>query len=461
MKNREYLGIDVSKGYGDFLLLNSEKHELIGSFQLDDTFQGHNQLYRFLSNRFKDNPDLKLSAGVESTGGYENNWYHTIKNFQMDFNIKIVRLNPNQVKHTREAELPRNVTDPISAKAIAYHLINKGDNLNYENEDKYAPIRSIWTHLHMQIKQKTEMLNHFESLLYISHPELIQFCKNGVRGWLLQLVLKYPTAAKLARAKAESINKIPYVTKIRAKELKSAAKSSVASMQDEVSAMMISDLAKEILQKMETVKKWKNQLQKQCQFPEIKLLETIPGIGIHGAIGIMLNLGSVEKFKSHKSLASYWGVHPEIKVSGDLQKKPRMSKKGRSVPRAILFMAVFTSLTGDNHIRQLYDYYVKDKGKCKMSAIGILMHKLTRIIYGMLKSKSEYDENIDKANQDIGRILRGKTNTENKARRLQKYDNKAPISGRQDKRRKEQIKSHDVLTSSSGSNICSNENLLL
>lgn len=461
MENREYLGIDVSKGYGDFLLLNSEKHDLIESFQLDDTFQGHNQLYRFLSNRFKENSGLKLYAGVESTGGYEDNWYHAVKNFQMDFDVKIVRLNPNQVKHTREAELPRNVTDPISAKSIAYHLVNRGDELNYENEDRYAPIRNIWTHLNMQITQKTEMLNHFESLLYISHPELVQFCKNGVKEWLLQLVSKYPSAAKLARARAESISKIPYVSKIRSKELKAAAKSSVASMKDEISAMMISDLAKEILQKIETVKKWKKELQNHCQFPEIKLLQTIPGIGIHGAIGIMLNLGSVEKFKSHKSLASYWGVHPEMKVSGDLQKKPKMSKKGRSVPRAILFMAVFTSLSRDNHIRQLYDYYVEDKGKCKMSAIGILMHKLTRIIYGMLKSKTEYDENIDKANQDIGRILRGKTNTENKARRLQEYDSKAPISGRQGRKREEQIKSQDALTSIAGSNICSNENLLI
>lgn len=461
MENSEYLGIDVSKGYGDFILLNSEKHELIESFQLDDTYDGHHQLYKFVFSRFKNNLNLKLYVGVESTGGYENNWYYAIKNFQIDFDIKIVRLNPSQVKHTREAELPGNVTDPISAKSIAYHLINIGDKLNYENEDRYAPIRNIWTHLHMHITQKTEMLNHFESLLYSSHPELIQFCKNGVKEWLLYLVSKYPTAAKLSRAKTESIKKIPYISNIRAKELKIAVKQTVASKIDEFSAILISDLANDILQKIETIKKWKKQLQRQCQFPEIKLLETIPGIGIHGAIGIMLNLGSIEKFGSHKSLASYWGVHPEMKVSGDLQKKPRMSKKGRSVPRSILFMAVLTSLRTDNHIRQMFDYYVQEKGKCKMSAIGILMHKVTRIIYGMLKSKTEYDENVDKANQDIGRILRRKPNMENKARRFQEYDSKAPISGRQGKQREEQIKSNDALTSISGSNICSSENILV
>jgi len=461
MSKRIYLGIDVSKGYGDFLLLDSEKGKIMDSYQLDDTFEGHAKLYKLLSMEFKDNPKLEIFAGVESTGGYENNWYHSLRNFQADFNLKVARVNPNKVKHTREAELPKNVTDTISAKAIAYYLINRGDKINYETDDKYAPIRSIWTHLNMQIKQNTEMLNHFESLLYSAHPELIQYCKSGVKEWLLKLVSKYPSALELSRARVETISKIPYVSKERAIELKKLAKQSISSANDDFYALLLSDLAKQILNKKEIIKRWKKELETKCQFPEIKLLQTIPGIGIHGAIGLMLNLGSIEKFRNHKALSSYWGVHPEMKESGDIQRVPRMSKKGRRVPRSLLFMAVLTSLRGDNHIRQLYDYYVEERGKSKMSAIGILMHKFTRIIYGMLKSKTEYDENIDKTNQDMGRILKEKPMMKDKTRRFQKYDSAAPISGRQSKKREEQIKSHDAFASISGSNICSNENLIL
>lgn len=461
MSKRLYLGIDVSKGYSDFILLDSEKEKVMDSYQLDDTLKGHTQLYKLLSMKFKEDPELEIYTGVESTGGYENNWYHSLRNFQMDFNIKVARLNPNKVKHTREAEIPKNVTDAISAKAIAYYLVNKGDKISYENEDNYAQVRSVWTHLNMQIKQNTELLNHFESLLYSAHPELVQYCKNGVKEWLLKLVAKYPTASKLSRASVGAISKIPYVSNERAIDLKEQAKQSISSANDEIYAHLVSDLAKQILAKTEVIKRWKTELETNCQFPEIKLLQTIPGVGIHGAIGIMLNLGSIEKFKNHKALASYWGVHPEMKESGDIQRVPRMSKKGRSVPRSLLFMAILTSLRGDNHIRQLYDYYVEEKGKSKMSAIGILMHKLTRIIYGMLKSKSEYDENIDKTNRDMGRILRDKPKVKDKSRRFQKYDSTAPVSGRQSKKREEQIKSHDALASIAGSNICSNENLLI
>ena len=52
------------------------------------------------------------------------------------------------------------------------------------------------------MKQKTQILNQFESLLYTANPELIAYCKSGVPTWLLKLLKQYPTAAKLAKAKA-------------------------------------------------------------------------------------------------------------------------------------------------------------------------------------------------------------------------------------------------------------------
>ncbi len=46
MSKRIYLGIDVSKGHNDFLLLDSEKVNIMDSYQLDDTFESHAKLYK-------------------------------------------------------------------------------------------------------------------------------------------------------------------------------------------------------------------------------------------------------------------------------------------------------------------------------------------------------------------------------------------------------------------------------
>ena len=44
MQEKAYLGIDVSKGYADFVLLDSQCLVLEDFFQLNDTFEGRNEL---------------------------------------------------------------------------------------------------------------------------------------------------------------------------------------------------------------------------------------------------------------------------------------------------------------------------------------------------------------------------------------------------------------------------------
>ena len=77
-----YLGIDASKGYADFIILGSQKKVVVESFQLDDTFEGHCLFYELLMNFLTGHADSTIYAALESTGGYENNWYHALKSFQ-------------------------------------------------------------------------------------------------------------------------------------------------------------------------------------------------------------------------------------------------------------------------------------------------------------------------------------------------------------------------------------------
>ena len=73
-----YMGIDVSKGYADFVIINQRKQPVVKSFQLDDTFDGHSRLHEIVSRFSTNHPQAVMCAAVESTGGYENNWYNTL-----------------------------------------------------------------------------------------------------------------------------------------------------------------------------------------------------------------------------------------------------------------------------------------------------------------------------------------------------------------------------------------------
>ena len=448
---RYFLAGDISKGYADFIILNEQKEVVLENFQLDDTFDGHNQLYHILVDFVEEHSECRIYSAVESTGGYEDNWLDFLEKLSYELPIKVTRLNPRGVSHTRRAEIKRNVTDKISARAIGYHLINTCSNIDFDRKDPYSNFKSIWTRIHMLKKQKIQLLNQFESYLYKSHPQLLPHCQNKVSQWILKLVREYPTAKHLSKGQVENIADIPYITEERAKKLKQSAAKSVASSTDEVMAELLSGIADDILSYEKKLKRWKQKLTDRCNMPEIDLLKTIPNVSEYIASGLMLNMGSVEKFDEVKALVSYWGLHPEFKESGDSKKDIGMSKQGRAVARELLFDAVFASLPDDNYIRERYGYYVEEQGKNGMCAIGIMMHKLARIIYGMLRNGTEYNPKVDKANRRSNKSTDSEDNISDKNRRYQNYDPMAPVSGREGKRRKERMETQDAYAPFAGS----------
>jgi hypothetical protein len=58
--NPFYTGIDVSKGYADFMIIDRQKCPVVKAFQIDDTFDGHRCLYTALEHFFAEHPDSSL-----------------------------------------------------------------------------------------------------------------------------------------------------------------------------------------------------------------------------------------------------------------------------------------------------------------------------------------------------------------------------------------------------------------
>ena len=78
-----------------------------------------------------------------------------------------------------------------------------------------------------------------------------------------------------------------------------------------------------------------------------------------------------------------------------------------------------------------------------MAAIGYVMHKIIRIVFGMLKNMPNFNPEIDKINQNKSKP-KVKKITVSKNRRYQPYDDQAPISRRHGNKRKKEEKSHIV-----------------
>jgi hypothetical protein len=198
-------------------------------------------------------------------------------------------------------------------------------------------------------------------------------------------------------------------------------------------------LAEQILQLRKLLYLQIKQLEKKCSIEEVILLKSFRGIGTYSAVGLMIEILTVERFSSVKKLASFFGVHPVFKQSGDGLSGYKMSKRGRKEPRQILFNVARFAVVHNPYIKEIYKMHLQ-KGMPKMAALGAVMYKILRIIYGMLKNNKLFNPEIDRRNRE----KHLNTNSSGKidfSRRYQAADNVAPVSRRQNKKRKEQEKS--------------------
>lgn len=441
-----YLGIDVSKGYADFALLSAGKKVLEDSFQLDDTQSGHVKLLNLIEE-FKDKHDmLGIKAALESTGGYENNWLTLLKNEGPKIGVRVARLNPFGVKHDSHAGMERTVTDATSARRIAIYLINHPEKANWEEPgyDLMDSLRSMYKFIRTKVKQKVQLQNQFEKLVYTAFPEMLSYMMEQLPKWLLLILDQYPTAASMREAGIKDLVKIGHINEDKAKVLLDKAEQSIAWPDNPALRKLISTYAQDLLRLVIQIDELKKDLEKQKEITkEIKILESFQGIGRYSAIGLMIEIEDIKRFDSTKKISSFFGVHPKFKQSGDKVIGVRMSKQGSSEVRAILYMVAKSALIYNPHIRQIYDRF-KSQGMSHNEAMGVIMHKILRIIYGMLKSGTEYQPTYDLEKQQNAIEFINQKRQQNKKdgrNRYQRMDYDAPISKRQLRKRKGQSSS--------------------
>ena len=436
---RAYLGIDVSKGYADFTMIDEQKNVLEEDFQLDDTQGGHRKLLEILHSLKEKHQITQIYAALESTGGYENNWLTLLKEVD-DLDIHVARLNPYGIKHDIQAKMQRTITDSVSARHIAEYILRYPDKVNYQ-EDAYNlfdSLKSQYNYITTLVKQKTQLLNQLEKHIYSVFPELLAYCKDDIPNWVVYLLSEFPTAAEVREASKEQISRVNYISENKARKIKNKAEKSVSRINDQVIQNLVKHIASDIILRAESIGKLKKQLEKQAGKDKlVRLLCSFQGIGAYSAVGILIEIEDISRFPSSKKISSYFGLHPIYKKSGDGTICVGMSKKGSAEIRGILYMVARSAIVYNPHIKQLYERH-KSRGLKTGQVIGILMHKILRIIYGMLKNNTPYDPGYDLASQEKSISQNKNQNYDKKRLRYSDWDEDAPISKRQAKKRKEQ-----------------------
>jgi transposase len=453
MKKKGFLGIDVSKGYADFLLLDEESNVMEEGFQLPDNKTGRQKLKEIIAG-WQQKGLENLYCGVESTGGYENNWHWHLKTGFKETKVWVCRINPRGIKAISEASLKRTITDAVSAENIAHYMISFPKKLDYSDNamvlnNGFKEGRQHMTYIRMLQKQKVQLNNQLEKLLYQYFSEILVYCRHGSPVWLLSMLAKYPTATTVLKADTAKLSAIKGINEQKAASIVAKAKNNMQDVSPQIGRIIMAT-AKEILHKEILIREEKQYLATLYQeSEEVILLSSIPGIGIDSAVAVALEIEDVKRFETAKKMASFFGIHPTFKQSGDGVWGNHMSKKGRGEIRAILYMASLSAVRFNPILRQVYARF-RAKGMKHSQAAGVVMHKLLRIIYGILKNRKKFSAETDEENQEKAienqRNKEQKEKTDKKIKQQQKHrfqvvSAEAPISRRAGQKMKKQIAS--------------------
>jgi len=447
MENQHlFVGCDVSKGHADFIFLDEKRIPLDKVYNFPDSPVGHEKLLKRLQILLETYREAEIHVGVESTGGYENHWCNLLRNYSD--RLSVYRINPRAVKAFSRGQMTRNGTDAISAGSIANYMISHPEKLSefklskerdelFYNGKKYLHFIALLT------KQETQMRNAFEKLLFEHYPVLLALYKRKVPMHLYRLLSELPNIDEAISSSISDICDVKGVTEKRAIKIKKALSSQPVKGNPDFDLIQIS--AQSILQHHTLIAQQKKQLAKKYkQLPGVSLLTSIPGVGVDSAIAFILEIGDIHRFKSAKKLVAFFGMNPTMRESGDGRTRARLDKNGSSFVRSRLYMCVFSMISKKGAFKKRYKT-LRGNGRKYKDACAILMHKLLRIVYGILKSGKPFDMEIDQNYQKKAEKARKKEEEKKadpKQIEAQKLQNEsyfdAPISSHKARKLKEQ-----------------------
>lgn len=124
------------------------------------------------------------------------------------------------------------------------------------------------------------------------------------------------------------------------------------------------------------------------QTPQIRLLMTLPGLGMLGACSLWAAIGDVSRFPTSSHLSGYLGLAPRVKQSGDHAWYGSITKAGPTEARRLLVIAARHLKT---HLGPLGDFYRRlSEHKRGSVAVVAAARKMAEVAWHMLKHDEPY-----------------------------------------------------------------------
>ena len=375
------------------------------TFKFDNTREGLDTFWSMiLSNkaRFR---CTEVIVGYESTGPYGEPLIHYLKQKP----VKMVQVNPMHTKKMKEINDNSPLkTDSKDPRVIA-DIIRLGHALSVVvPEGDAAYLRRLNNARERHVKERTGLLNQLQQFVFITFPEFARILKTIDSKTALYILKKYTTPTRIGSANHEELGKemrrqsMGKFNVEHAGALINFAKTTICIQEGLQGLVMdiqhvliqldlLNGFIAEILDEMEITLN---------RIPYSRKLLSIKGFGIVTVAGLIGEIADFTKFTTQSEITKLAGLNLYEVSSGKKRGQLKISKRGRSLLRKILYYAAIQTVR-KNGI--MHDYYQKllGRGMKSIKALVAVSRKLLRIVFAMVRDDSEFIVNYETQKKEV------------------------------------------------------------
>lgn len=393
------VGIDTAR-YGHHVTFLQEDGQQLAAaaYHFKEAVEGHQRLLDTLLRLQQQHPEAHFHIHIDAAGQYATNLERFLRGLPIPKTVSVGE--PTRNKNYRKVIFPKRKADAAESFALARFAVVERPRETPATSEAFYALREVASRLESQIRHTGRCLNQLHNLLSRVFPELPVLASNLSAAWVLQLLKKYPTPEKIARAHQHSLVAIPYITAERAAEIRQAAQQTVGTLRGDVAEQLVVQAAEELRHSQAKEDKLEKLLEQSFRALPVSNhihLLSIPGLGLRTVAVLVAKMVSIDRFETPEDLVGYFGIFPEEDSSGvDKNGKPyplgtaHMSHKGNDLVRKHLWMAAMTASVYNPAVNSLYARLIAKNVNGNV-ALGHCMRKLLHLVFAIWKSGKPFD----------------------------------------------------------------------
>jgi transposase len=394
-----YVGVDLALDHNVAVVL-SERAERLARFGFPNDRGGYDYFYRRLEAVQGRQQAPAVLVGMEPT-----NYFWKLLAADLELHRVGYRLvNPYTVKKHREGDqLDRSKDDYRDAFTIGDLLRTGKFTETRLLHGQYAELRqysTLYERLRRDTGRQKTLIRNTAGQLF---PELPREFKDFTGATTLAMLNNHAAAtmiqsmsedAFIAGVRADFQGKRLQVSKLRRAH---ALVANSVGLKDGVQALQLA--LRMHIEALETLQRQLDEasiafVDTFLALPEAPYLLSVHGLGVITAATILSEIGDPKHYSNGRQLIKLAGTQPVLNTSGrKTRSRTPMSHKGRPRLRTALFFAVMRLVQVDDAFaREYLQLQTREENPLiKMQALGVLMNKLLRILWALMRNRTFYN----------------------------------------------------------------------